>query len=281
MIARELYLAHSGFRDRVRPACPLHRARRSRPARRRISRRWRRPTGRPRSTRRSWMRCCAALGVEFLRRHDRQYRRDRCPPVAGSAATATSRSSSPDVSGWNAVAIRHTVGLDDKIEGEGGVADARENSGARYFKLKLNGDPEADAARLTRIGNELATLPHDYRVTLDANEQYADLAALGALIDRLDRDGALAADRGKTALHRAADAARHHAAIAARRARGARFHHRRGRRFLTMRSRRRARSAIAASRRNPARASTSRSSMRPAPPNGARAARNFSSPART
>ena len=39
------------------------------------------------------------------------------------------------------VAIRHTVGLDDQVEGEGGVADAKENAGARYFKLKLNGDP--------------------------------------------------------------------------------------------------------------------------------------------
>jgi hypothetical protein len=34
-------------------------------------------------------------------------------------------------------------------------------------------------------------LPYDYRVTLDANEQYADLAALGVLIDRLDRGSAL------------------------------------------------------------------------------------------
>jgi L-alanine-DL-glutamate epimerase-like enolase superfamily enzyme len=89
------------------------------------------------------------------------------------------------------VAIRHTVGMDDKVEGEGGVADVKENAGARYFKLKLNGDPVHDAARLTRIGNELATLPHDYRVTLDANEQYADLNALGALVERLDRDSAL------------------------------------------------------------------------------------------
>jgi len=88
------------------------------------------------------------------------------------------------------VAIRHTVGLDDNVEGEGGVADARENAGARYFKLKLNGDPEADATRLTRIGKELATLRHD-GITLDANEQYADLGALRALIDRLDRDDEL------------------------------------------------------------------------------------------
>jgi hypothetical protein len=89
------------------------------------------------------------------------------------------------------VAIRHTVGLDDQIDGKGGVADPHENSAARYFKLKLNGDPEADTARLTRIGNELATLPHSYSVTLDANEQYADLEALAALVDRLDRDAAL------------------------------------------------------------------------------------------
>jgi hypothetical protein len=89
------------------------------------------------------------------------------------------------------VAVRHTVGLDDRIEGAGGVADPHENAGARYFKLKLNGDPEHDAARLIRIGSELANLPHDYRVTLDANEQYADLAALSALADRLDRDSAL------------------------------------------------------------------------------------------
>jgi L-alanine-DL-glutamate epimerase-like enolase superfamily enzyme len=89
------------------------------------------------------------------------------------------------------VALRHTVGLDDQIEGKGGVADRHENSGARYFKLKLNGDPQADAARLIRIGNELATLPHEYSVTLDANEQYADLAALAGLSDRLDRDAAL------------------------------------------------------------------------------------------
>ena len=89
------------------------------------------------------------------------------------------------------VAIRHTVGMDDRIEGEGGVADIRENAGARYFKLKLNGDPVHDATRLIRIGQELAKLPHDYRVTLDANEQYADLKALGALVERLDRDRAL------------------------------------------------------------------------------------------
>ncbi len=89
------------------------------------------------------------------------------------------------------VAIRHTVGLDDAVEGEGGVADPGENAGARYFKLKLNGDPAHDAERLIRIGKELGRLPYDYKVTLDANEQYADLDALAALAERLDRDAAL------------------------------------------------------------------------------------------
>ena len=90
------------------------------------------------------------------------------------------------------VAIRHTVGLDDQVEGgKGGVADIEENSGARYFKLKLNGNPDADTARLIRIGREFATLSYEYSVTLDANEQYADLTALGALVDRLGADSAL------------------------------------------------------------------------------------------
>jgi hypothetical protein len=118
--------------------------------------------------------------------------------IAGVDATLSPDLETDDIAGFlrsrqrlERVAIRHTVGLDDQVEGAGGVADTHENAGARYFKLKLNGDPVADAARLIRIGKELATLPHDYRVTLDANEQYADLAALGALVDRLDRDSAL------------------------------------------------------------------------------------------
>ena len=102
-----------------------------------------------------------------------------------------SRSFSPGANGWNASRSGIPSASTIQVEGPGGVADTKENTGARYFKLKLNGDPEADAARLIRIGNELATLPHDYGVTLDANEQYADLAALGALVDRLDRDSAL------------------------------------------------------------------------------------------
>jgi len=89
------------------------------------------------------------------------------------------------------VAVRHTVGLDDTVAGKGGVSDTNGNSGARYFKLKLGGHPERDAARLAAIGKELARLRYDYEVTLDANEQYADLDALRDLVERLDRDVAL------------------------------------------------------------------------------------------
>jgi hypothetical protein len=119
--------------------------------------------------------------------------------VAGIDASLTPDLSNDDISPFLAgrrrlerVAVRHTVGLDDKVEGESGVADPAQNSGARYFKLKLNGDPEADTARLIRIGKELSALPYEYQATLDANEQYADLAVLGALVDHLDRDAALA-----------------------------------------------------------------------------------------
>ena len=118
--------------------------------------------------------------------------------VAGIDASLTSDLSDRDITGFLAgrrrlerVAVRHTVGLDDQVEGAGGVADPAQNSAARFFKLKLGGDPDADVARLIRIGTELGALGYDYQVTLDANEQYADLTALGALVDRLDRDGAL------------------------------------------------------------------------------------------
>ncbi len=89
------------------------------------------------------------------------------------------------------VAVRHTVGMDDIVEGQGGVADPADNAGARYFKIKLGGDPLADTVRLIRIGKAFGKLPTDYKVTLDANEQYADFAALAALVASLDHDIAL------------------------------------------------------------------------------------------
>ncbi|MGJ4943621.1 hypothetical protein ACQR1W_23820 [Bradyrhizobium sp. HKCCYLS1011] len=134
-----------------------------------------------------------------LRVADTDFFRGMAGNIAGITARLTPDLSDAEVADFLTtrkplarVAIRHTVGLDDRIEGEGGVADPHENAAARYFKLKLSGDLEADVWRLRRIGRELATLSHNYMVTLDANEQYAELTALGALVDRLDRDSTLA-----------------------------------------------------------------------------------------
>ena len=57
-----------------------------------------------------------------------------------------SRNSLADAKRLERVAIRHTVGMDDPVEGEGGVADPQRKRRRRYFKLKLNGDPDADAS---------------------------------------------------------------------------------------------------------------------------------------
>jgi hypothetical protein len=94
------------------------------------------------------------------------------------------------------IAIRHTVGLDDALEGPDGLTAIIRSHAIRYLKLKLGGDPEADAARLARMASTIegaasAGAATD-GVSLDANEQYADLAALSALLERLDRDPALA-----------------------------------------------------------------------------------------
>jgi hypothetical protein len=66
-------------------------------------------------------------------------------------------------------------------------------TGCRYFKLKLGGDPAADHARLAEISAALAATGVDYRVTVDANEQYVDAVALAALIDALARADDLSA----------------------------------------------------------------------------------------
>jgi hypothetical protein len=83
------------------------------------------------------------------------------------------------------IALRHTVGMLDPLTGPGGLADVAAAYGCRYFKIKLGGDPNGDAARLAAIAAELTRLGVDYRATVDANEQYADLSALAGLCDAL------------------------------------------------------------------------------------------------
>ncbi len=86
------------------------------------------------------------------------------------------------------IAARHTVGMLDPIEAHDagdGVGDGLPETleqviaayGNRYFKLKLGGNPDADLRRLTRIAVILDRLP-EYIVTLDGNEQFADVATV-------------------------------------------------------------------------------------------------------
>ena len=85
------------------------------------------------------------------------------------------------------IAARHTVGMLDPIEmhDAGGVSDGLPETleqviaayGNRYFKLKLAGDPDADLRRLSEIAVVLDRLP-EYTVTLDGNEQFADVTTI-------------------------------------------------------------------------------------------------------
>ena len=151
-----------------------------------------------------------AAETQFLRRHGRQYRRHRCAAVA-RLKDATSRRFLAGRKPLARVAIRHTVGLDDTVEGEGGVADAQENAGARYFKLKLS---RRSRGRCGAAGADRQGARHARpRLQGDARRQRAICRSRRAA--RADRPARsrprAAADRVKTALCRAADAARHHA----------------------------------------------------------------------
>ncbi len=80
------------------------------------------------------------------------------------------------------VMVRHTVGMADPVAQ---LPDIHAQTGCRYFKLKLSGDVGADIERLGDIAGTLDADGIDYRVTLDANEQYDSHQALTALGDRL------------------------------------------------------------------------------------------------
>lgn len=71
------------------------------------------------------------------------------------------------------IAIRHTVGLTDRIEGDDSLASELDAAALRYFKIKVGGEPVADLMRLASIARVLDGRGIDYGVTLDANEQYA------------------------------------------------------------------------------------------------------------
>ena len=100
---------------------------------------------------------------------------------------------------------RHTVGLVDDIAMadrdptdrlDDGLPETLEEAvahfGQRYFKLKVGGDLSVDLERLTAIAAVLDTIDGPYYVTLDGNEQYADVDGVLALWQALAATPALA-----------------------------------------------------------------------------------------
>jgi len=97
------------------------------------------------------------------------------------------------------IACRHTVGLEDPITVaeiphdkrlEDGLPQALEEDiefyGLHHFKVKVNNDHERDLDRLARMAalfNQRCR--RGYKVTLDGNEQYGNVAGMEKLLDAL------------------------------------------------------------------------------------------------
>ena len=101
------------------------------------------------------------------------------------------------------IAARHTVGLVDSITAadvnervNDGLPETLEEVvaryGHRYFKLKVAGDARADLERLAAVASVLDRIAEPYYVSLDGNEQYADLAGVAELWRRMKSDARLA-----------------------------------------------------------------------------------------
>ncbi len=100
------------------------------------------------------------------------------------------------------VAVRHCVGLADPIRRgdipaseilEDGLPQALEDyieeQGLTYFKVKVNGDLDADLERLGDVANLLQAQCPEYSVTLDGNEQYVETESFQELLARLEGAG--------------------------------------------------------------------------------------------
>jgi hypothetical protein len=85
------------------------------------------------------------------------------------------------------VAIRHTVGLVDDLDG---LAAEIRQAQLRYFKIKIGGNVAADLERLKQVSGCLTENAPGFRATLDANEQY-DAERFAHLMAGLASDPAL------------------------------------------------------------------------------------------
>jgi hypothetical protein len=84
----------------------------------------------------------------------------------------------------DSIDARHTVGLVDALDdgSPDALAALIARYGHRYFKVKLGGDVDADIERVARIAAVLDRTA-DYAVTLDGNEQFADVTVVRTLHD--------------------------------------------------------------------------------------------------
>jgi len=133
--------------------------------------------------------------------------------IQGNFAGIAPIADAPDLGGFDfdaflarlhpadAIDARHTVGLVDAISGHPGrVNDGLPESleevvttyGHAWFKLKVGGDVDEDVRRLTEIAAVLEARTSGYRVSLDGNEQFDDLDALGSLLARMSATPQLA-----------------------------------------------------------------------------------------
>jgi len=102
------------------------------------------------------------------------------------------------------IAVRHTVGhadpltdcqipagerLDDGLPQS--LAGYVRSDGVSHFKIKLTGDPETDVERVRAVADVIETRLDDYAYTFDANEGYADVAALREFWTAVESDPAL------------------------------------------------------------------------------------------
>ena len=109
------------------------------------------------------------------------------------------------------VALRHTVGLADRLTSSDAGADPADGLpatleaaisfyGLHHFKLKLSGQLEADIERLSRISAVLDAHASNYRVTLDGNESFVDAQSLGEFWQALTKAPATASLLKRTLL---------------------------------------------------------------------------------
>lgn len=151
---------------------------------------------------------CRAKGIPFaaaLRRNDLGIRLGDVQPALSGREPSELLPPRP----LTRLTVRHTVGLSDPLTADDArgaaiddlpvsLAACIDRYALRRFKVKVSGRGEADLARLARVQDVLEEGTRgDYRVTLDGNEQFADVASLRAFWEELAASRATSALAGK------------------------------------------------------------------------------------